>query len=72
MIENQTLNFLIENWEFIFLYVFKYLKDIDFKLDTLHIDNKEKEVKINHIEKDIDELKGWIQRVESECSKKNY
>lgn len=56
--------FFIEYWQFIFLYAFKYLRDIDKKLDTLHTDNQIKETKINHLEQEIKDLKVWIQRVE--------
>jgi hypothetical protein len=52
----EVLNFLLENWEFIFLLVFKFLRDIDSKLDKLHIDNAVKHTSISNLEKRVDKL----------------
>ena len=52
----EVLNFLIENWEFIFLLVFKFLRDIDNKLDKLHIDNAIKHTSISNLEKRVDKV----------------
>ena len=60
----EVLNELAQYWEVVFLYIFKYLKDIDNKLDLLHTDNAVKDNKITNLERDITELKGWIKRIE--------
>jgi len=60
----EIVNFLMDNWEFIFLLVFKYLKDIDDKLDLLHTDNAVKQNEIQNLKNSVTELKGWIKRVE--------
>jgi len=66
MSEGQDIISLIVNhWEVIFLYVFKYLKDIDTKLDILHIDNASTKVEIENIKK-------WVTTLEQDfknCNK---
>lgn len=63
--EQVTLvGFLYENWQFIFLYVFKYLADIKSLLNTLHTDNAVQEAEIKNCKQKYEELKIWIQRVE--------
>jgi len=65
MNENITLfSFVAEYWQVVFIYIFKYLKDIKLSLELLHTDNAVKENKILNLEEDIKELKGWIKRVE--------
>ena len=65
MNEKITLfSFIAEYWQIVFIYVFKYLKDIKDSLALLHTDNAVKENKIENLEQDIIELKGWIKRVE--------
>jgi len=67
--EHTTLIDIIMNyWQMVFLYAFKYLKDIDSKLDILHTDNKVNKNDIKHLEAEINGLKGWIQRVEGKIN----
>jgi hypothetical protein len=66
MENSPIISFIAEYWQFIFLYVFKYLKDIDNKLDTLHIDNAVSKTTVQHVEDEIKELKGWIKRLETD------
>jgi hypothetical protein len=77
VIKNEVLKLVLENWEAVFLSIFYFLKrisdsqeEIKTALNDIHTDNAVKDEKIQHIEEDIKELKGWIQRVESECVKK--
>ena len=52
----EVLNFLLDNWEFIFLLVFKFLRDIDSKLDLLHTDNAVKQNEIDNLKDKVDKL----------------
>ena len=66
MENSPIISFIAEYWQFIFLYVFKYLKDIDRKLDTLHTDNEVSKNTVKHMENEISEIKGWIKRLEND------
>ena len=62
--QQNLLSVLLEYWQVIFLYAFKYLADIKELLNTLHKDNAVQDNEIIHLKNEITEIKTWLKNVE--------